>query len=74
MAWYRLGEGGRQLPGGFTCHLRLRNSVAGFAVDWLASCLLYICHADFTLSKIRSSCHWSVSLVGKEKKKSCQII
>lgn len=27
-----------------------------------------ICHADFTLSKIESSCHWSLSLVVKEKK------
>lgn len=59
-------------PGGFLafiCHRHLRNSTVVFAADWLASCLLYICHADFTPSKIRSSCHWSVSLVGKGKKK-----
>lgn len=51
----------------FICHLHLRNSVAGFAENWLAS-LLYICHAVFTLSKIRSSCHWSLSSVVKKKK------
>lgn len=62
------GEGAGSFRG-FICHFHLRKSVAGFAVDWLASCLLYIGHADFTLSKIRSSCRWSVSLVRKEKKK-----
>lgn len=50
----------------FICHHQ-RNSIAGFAVDWLASCLLYICHADFNPSKIRSSCHWSVSLVEEKR-------
>lgn len=52
----------------FNCHLPRRNSTVGFAEDWLASLLLYICHAVFTLSKIGSSCHWSLSLVIKEKK------
>ena len=70
MAWSRLGSRGRGAGSfrGFICHFHLRKSFAGFAVDWLASCLLYIGHADFTLSKIRSSCRWSVSLVRKEKK------
>lgn len=52
----------------FAFHLHLRNSVAGLAVGWLASCLLYICHADLTLSEMRSLCHRSVSSVGKGKK------
>ena len=70
MAWSRLGSRGQGAGSfrGFICHFHLRKSVAGFAVDWLASCLLYRGHADFTLSKIRSSCRWSVSLVRKEKK------
>ena len=66
------GAGGQAASVGSSANFHLRKSVAGFAVDWLASCLLYIGHADFTLSKIRSSCRWSVSLVRKEKqKKSC---
>lgn len=34
----------------------------------LLAAFLYICHADFTLSKIRSSCHWVVSLREKGEK------